>query len=47
MKKSDIDFYSSFASLVASRSHCTRKKVGAVLVSPDTTNILAYGWNGV
>jgi len=46
MKKSDIDFYSSFASLVASRSHCTRRKVGAVLVSPDTKNILAYGWNG-
>lgn len=46
MKKSDIDFYSSFASLVASRSHCKRRKVGAVLVSPNTKNILSYGWNG-
>ena len=46
MKPADLVFYSQFASLVASRSHCNRRKVGAVLVSPDTTNILGYGWNG-
>jgi dCMP deaminase len=46
MKQSDIDFYSTMASLVATRSHCDRRKVGAVLVSADTSNILAYGFNG-
>ena len=46
MKPADLKFYSDFAYLVASRSHCNRRKVGAVLVSPDTSNILAYGYNG-
>jgi dCMP deaminase len=46
MKQSDIDFYSAMASLVATRSHCNRRKVGAVLVSADTSNIIAYGFNG-
>ena len=46
MKPSDIEFYSKFASLVASKSHCNRRKVGAVLVSPEGDNILAYGLNG-
>jgi dCMP deaminase len=46
MKPADVTFYSSMATLVASRSHCRRRKVGAVLVSEDASNILAYGFNG-
>lgn len=46
MKPADIKFYSDLASLVASRSHCNRRKVGAVLVTPSGGNILAYGYNG-
>jgi dCMP deaminase len=46
MKQKDITFYMQFAQLVASRSHCKRKKVGAVLVTSNGDNILSYGWNG-
>jgi dCMP deaminase len=46
MKSKDIDFYMNFAETAAMRSHCIKKKVGAVIVSADGSNIIAYGYNG-
>jgi dCMP deaminase len=46
MNDKKIQMYSQIAQIVAQQSHCNRRKVGAVLVSPDTKNIFAYGWNG-
>lgn len=40
------DFYLRIAAEVAKQSYCNRRKVGAVLVSPDSRNIIAYGFNG-
>lgn len=42
-KREDI-FYMEMAKLVSTRSHSSRKKVGAILVKDN--NILALGWNG-
>ena len=32
--------------MVAEESYCTRRKVGALLISPDGENIISYGYNG-
>ena len=39
-------FYMSVALRAAELSHCTRKKVGAVITTNDGKNILAFGYNG-
>lgn len=46
MKPTDITFYTQLAQLVSTRSHCKRRQVGAVIVTPDGRNILGYGYNG-
>lgn len=46
MKTKLKTLYSDFIQSVANMSKCNRKKVGAVIVSPDDENIVAYGWNG-
>ena len=38
--------YMKIAYNVAELSYCKRRKVGAVIVSPDKRNILSYGYNG-
>ena len=40
------NFYMKIAEETAKLSYCNRRKVGAVLVSPDGRNIIAYGFNG-
>ena len=40
------NFYMDIAKRTAQLSYCNRRKVGAVLVSSDGRNIIAYGYNG-
>lgn len=42
----DANFYIRIAQETAKLSYCNRRKVGAVLVSSDGRNIIAYGYNG-
>jgi len=44
-KKQFDNVYMNIASNVASLSHCTRAKVGAVLIDAED-NIISYGFNG-
>lgn len=46
MKKKFKKFYMKVAEEVSMLSYCTRRKVGAVLVSPCGQNILSFGYNG-
>jgi dCMP deaminase len=46
MKDSIKALYKNIMYDVANMSKCNRKKVGALIISPDDENILAYGWNG-
>ncbi len=40
------DIWMSMALLIANRSVDPRRKVGAVIVTPDNTQVLALGYNG-
>ena len=44
MKK--LALYTKVVKMVAEESYCTRRKVGALLISPDGENIVSYGYNG-
>jgi len=46
MKPKLVKLYSNIMEDVAQMSKCSRKKVGALLVSEDGDNIIGYGWNG-
>ena len=46
MRKNWDSYFLDIAFLVATRSTCTRKKVGAVIVSPTTRSIISAGYNG-
>ena len=46
MKPKHIALYKDIMNSVSKMSKCSRKKVGALVVSPDDENIIAYGWNG-
>jgi dCMP deaminase len=46
MKDNLKNLYKDIMYSVANMSKCNRKKVGALIISPDEENILAYGWNG-
>lgn len=46
MKDKEKDFYMNVAKSAALMSHANRKKVGAVLVEPQSSDILSYGYNG-
>lgn len=44
MKK--LPLYTKIVKMVAEESYCNRRKVGALLISPDGENIISYGYNG-
>lgn len=44
MRKNKIEYYLNIAKMVASRSPCSRRKFGTVIVKDDT--IVATGYNG-
>jgi len=46
MRKSWDDYFIDTAYHIATRSTCTRKKVGAVVIDPETKSIIATGYNG-
>ena len=41
-----INYYMDLASRTAELSYCKRRQVGALIVSEDFMNILAFGYNG-
>jgi dCMP deaminase len=46
MRKPWNNYFMDIASMVATRSTCKRKKVGAVIVSPKFKAIISTGYNG-
>ncbi len=46
MRKPWNDYFMDIAFMVATRSTCTRKKVGAVIVNPEFKAIISTGYNG-
>ena len=38
--------YMDIATRIAKESHCKRKQVGALIVTPDGKNIQSFGYNG-
>lgn len=46
IKSKYLNNYPAILQTVANMSYCERKKVGALLISEDYSNILSYGFNG-
>lgn len=46
MRKPWNEYFMDLAFMVATRSTCTRKKVGAVIINPEFKAIIATGYNG-
>ena len=46
MRKSWDDYFMEIARVVASRSTCNRKQVGAVIIDPESKAIISTGYNG-
>lgn len=46
IRKTWNEYFIDTAYHIATRSTCTRKKVGAVIINPSTKSIIATGYNG-